>query len=456
MNAGFQPAFFVFSENPFRHISGGWSKTENETKEFRLDADSKRVNTRLSISRFVWGLPGVVTTWGLACHAEWDAEKYLLYSFGQVSLRPQLEIAETYDSNIFYAEDDPVDDFILSLRPGLSLVYGQKSDSYVSIRYTLDASMYAERNDLNNLGHLLGHQSRIKLARWTIQGTDTFNVTRALLGGSFTYIQKRIGLTSLNDAWRADYELSPRMMLGAKFGFDWADYDAADLGTAHLYDYMAYNVGARLGYLPAEKIVVFPEFTFGQAFLDANNPLAAQAPEVDSYSFGAGAEGEFTPKLSGMVSGGYEIRQYSDDSEIPDGWVADLRLRWQMRPKTTLTAGYRHFIQVSREARAIPFTAHRPLVTVEQELGTMGKWIVALDAYYQFNDYQGEFVDPGPPRRMVVREEDFLSTGLRVSWKWQPWLLATAVYDFRSYSDNLSSVPDYDLHRISLRLTAGY
>ncbi|MBL9127477.1 MAG: outer membrane beta-barrel protein [Verrucomicrobiales bacterium] len=402
-------------------------------------------------------LPGVaLSTIGLAAHAEWDAEKYLVYGFGQVSLRPQLEIGETYDSNIFYAEEDVVGDFVLSLRPGLSLVYGQKSDNYVSIRYTLDASVYADRDDLNNLGHLFGHQSRIRLARWTIQGTDNFAYTRALLGGSFTYIQKRIGLMSLTDAWRADYELSSRMMIGTKFGFDWADYDAADLGTVHLYDFMAYNIGARVGYLPADKIVVFPEFTYGQAFLEENNPQAAAAPEVDSYSMAIGAEGEFTPKLSGMVSGGYEIRRYSDDSDIPDGWVADSRLRWQMRPKTTLTVGYRHFIQVSREARAIPFTAHRPMVSIEQELGTMGKWLAAVDASYQFNDYQGEFVDAGPPRRMVVREEDFLSTSLRVSWKWQPWLLVTTAYDFRKYSDNLSGVPNYDLHRLSLRFTAGY
>jgi hypothetical protein len=246
------------------------------------------------------------------------------------------------------------------------------------------------------------------------------------------------------------------MILGGKFGFEMVDYDEADLGTSHIYDYTGYNVGARLGYLPSEKIVIFPEFTFGQSFLGANNARAAEAPDVDTFAFAFGAEGDFTPKLTGTVTGGYEMRNYSDDSEIPDGWVADFQLRWQARAKTTVSAGYRHFIQISREARAIPFTAHRPTASVVQELGTQGKWTVAADAYYQFNDYQGDFFDPGPPQAVVAREDDFLGAGLRASWRWQPWLVAAAVYEFRQYSDNIIGIPDYDLHRMSLRLTAGY
>ncbi len=413
------------------------------------------VNQRHSFPK-IWMIPGAVALLGNVCHAEWDAEKYLVYSVGAVSLRPQLEVGETYDSNVFYSETDEVDDFILTLRPGFAAVYGQKTDNYVSLRYTLDASFYANRDDLNNLGHLLTHQSRIRLARWTIQGTDNAAITRNLLGGGFSYIQKRVGLVSLTDNWRADYEISPKMILGGKLGFEMVDYDEGDLGTAHIYDYAGYNVGARLGYLPSQKIVIFPEFTFGQSFLGANNSRAPKAPDVDTFSFAFGAEGEFTPKLTGTISGGYEMRNYSDDSEIPDGWVADFQLKWLARAKTTVSAGYRHFIQISREARAIPFTAHRPTASVVQEFGTQGKWTAAADIYYQFNDYQGDFFDPGPPQAVVAREDDFLGAGLRASWRWQPWLVASAVYEFRHYSDNIIGIPDYDLQRFSLRLTAGY
>ncbi len=403
-----------------------------------------------------WLLPGAAVLAGLACHAEWDAEKYLVYSVGEVSIRPQLEVGETYDTNIFYAETDEVDDFILSVRPGVSLVYGQKADNYVSVRYTMDGSIYADRTDLNNVGHLFNHQSRFRQSRWTIQGTDNFAVTRTLLGGNFSYVQQRIGLVSLTDSWRADYEVSPKMILGGKVGFDMVNYDEADLDDYHIYDFLGYNVGARLGYLPSEKIVVYPEFVFGQNFLGRNDDSAPEAPEVNSFSFSAGAEGEFTPKLTGTVSGGYEIRKYSDDSDIPNGWVADFQLRWELRPKTTLSAGYRHFIQVSREARAIPYTAHRPTASLVQEVGTQGKWIVSLDGYYQFNDYQGDFVDPGPPQQIVARTDEYFGGGLRATWRWQPWLLATAAYEYRHYADNLIAVPNYDLQRVSLRLTAGY
>lgn len=426
--------------------------------------ESERRKTFIRANRFSgtgWMVSGVAALLAPSVFGEWDSEKYLVYSVGQISLRPQLEVGETYDSNVFYAEEDEVDDFILSVRPGLGLFYGHRTENFVSIRYTLDAAIYAERDDLDNLGHIFSHQSRLRLARWTIQGSDSFSITRTLLGGNLSYIQKRIGLVSLTDTWRADYEVSQRLLVGAKFGFDLVDYDALDLEQRFIYDYMGYNVGVRVGYLPSDKIVVYPEFTFGQSFLERNDPTMPEAPDVDTYSIAAGAEGEFTPKLSGTVSGGYEMRQYSDASDIPNGWVADFQLRWQVRPKTTLAGGYRHFIQLSREARAIPYTAHRPTLSLVQELGTKGQWTAAVDAYYQFNDYQGEFPDrnlevPNSPVEFITRTDDFLGFGARANWRWQPWLTFSGAYEFRKYSDNMQSVPDYDLHRFSLRATAGY
>jgi len=444
----------------FGHILHDMSETkESEPRKHPVRA------TGLSRRQFglgsAWVVSGVAAFLVPSALAEWDSEKYLVYSFGQLSLRPQLEVGETYDSNVFYSEEDEVSDFILSIRPGLSLFYGQKAENFISIRYTMDAAIYAERDDLDNLGHLFSHQSRFRLARWTLQGTDSFSVTKTLLGGNFSYVQKRIGLVSLTDLWRADYEISQRMVAGVKVGFDLVDYDALDLDQRYIYDYMGYSVGTRVGYLPSDKIVVYPEFTFGQSFLEGNDPSMPQAPDVDTFSISAGAEGEFSPKLTGTISGGYELRQYSDSSDIPNGWVADFQLRWQARAKTTVSGGYRHFIQLSREARAIPYTAHRPTASVVQELGTKGQWTVAVDAYYQFNDYQGEFPDrdtsvPNSPLEYVMRTDEFLGFGFRAIWRWQPWLTFSGTYDFRQYADNMKSIPDYDLHRFSIRATAGY
>ena len=436
----------------------------SETKESERRKHSARF-TGLSRRPFglgsAWVLSGMTVFLVPSAVGEWDSEKYLVYSFGQLSLRPQLEVGETYDSNVFYSEKDEVSDFILSVRPGLSLFYGQKTENFISIRYTMDAAIYAERDDLDNLGHNFSHQSRFRLARWTLQGSDSFSITKTLLGGNFSYVQKRIGLVSLTDLWRADYEISQRLVVGAKVGFDLVDYDALDLDQRFIYDYMGYNVGARVGYLPSDKIVVYPEFTFGQSFLEGNDSSMPKAPDVDTYSIAAGAEGEFSPKLTGTISGGYEMRQYSDSSDIPNGWVADFQLRWQVRAKTTISGGYRHFIQLSREARAIPYTAHRPTASVVQELGTKGQWTVAADAYYQFNDYQGEFPDrdievPNSPVEYIMRTDEFLGFGFRAIWRWQPWLTFSGTYDFRKYADNMESIPDYDLHRFSIRASAGY
>ncbi len=406
------------------------------------------------LSRRVWSsvLLGVLVAGGEA-QAEWDAEKYLIYSLGPVSLRPQLEVAETYDSNLFYAETDQVDDLVTTVRPGLVLFLGKAEEDFVSLRYTLDASLYSERDDLNNIGHGLVHRTRYRFARLTLQADDRLTITKSLLGGSFSYIQRRIGQVSLADTWRADYDLSPRTMVGLSASIDYTDYEANDLEPFHLYDHLSYSGGGRVGYRPSDKAVLYSEFTGGQSQLSKNSPLAREAANLSQYGFSAGAEGEFTPKLSGQISGGYEFRSYADDTEVPDGWIAGLQLTWRMRPKTLVSLSYRHWIQVSRESLGQVYNVHRPSVSVTQQFGSRGRWSAILDGYYQTHAYDRPFLVAGGP---VERDETLAGTALRLNYRWREWLTLSAQYDFRSYDDNLPSVPNYEVHRFMLRMAAGY
>ncbi len=390
---------------------------------------------------------------GLRSQAEFDSEKYLLYEVGPVTLRPRLEVEEGFNSNIFYAETNRIDDFYTFIRPGLGVVYGSKTDNYVSIGYTMEAAIYATRDDLDYLGHLLSHESRLRLGRILVTGRDRFSISRTTLGGNFSYVQRPVGLIALNDDWRADYDLSPKTTVGVGIGLDYADYDASDLGTFQLYDYLALQGSLRVGYLPSDKIVVFPQFTFGNTWLDPNQATAPDAPHLTAYGFNLGAEGEFTPKLTGSVTGGYEMREYSDGSEVPDGWVASLLLKWQPRVKTGVSVGFRHWIQSVRDASGIAYTADRLFVSVSQELGTQGRWSVSLAGYYQFHEYSEDYIIGGV---RVRRADDLGGFNVGGSYRWTPWLTAIVGYDFSAYSDNVPSIPDYDVHRISLRLSAGY
>lgn len=113
-----------------------------------------------------------------AARAEFDSEKYLVYPVGRITLRPQLEIAETYDSNLFYAETNRVEDLNTSIRPGLLAVYGERSENFFSLRYTLDGSLYLDRDDLNNFGHLIAHRSRFQLSLRAASGDRQFRPDR--------------------------------------------------------------------------------------------------------------------------------------------------------------------------------------------------------------------------------------------------------------------------------------
>ncbi|MBL9135246.1 MAG: outer membrane beta-barrel protein [Verrucomicrobiales bacterium] len=412
------------------------------------------------------GLASASLLLGWEGRAEFDAEKYLVYDFGKITLRPQLEVVETYDTNVRFNETDPIADLVTTVRPTLLGIYGDRTASYVSLKYSLDGTFYADNDQLNDLGHTITHQSRFRFSKLTIEGTDRFNTSRSLLGGTFSYIDERIGILTLSDQWRADYEISPKTVLGIKGLFDLADYDADDLAQAspspsqpvHLYDYMSYGGGVRFGYRPSEKITLYPEATAGISSLERNNTLAREAPDLNYYNFVIGAEGDFTPKLTGIVSGGYEIREYADGTDVPDGWVANLLMQWRPRAKTSLSVGYRHWIEVSREALGYIYNAHRPTVSIRQEFGTQGRWTAMLDGYYQIDDYDREVRDFGrdPSGPLVKRVDHLGGIGARLAYRWQPWFTVTAGYDFLMYEDNLAAVPNYEVHRFSLRLLAGY
>ncbi len=390
---------------------------------------------------------------GLTCHGAADPERYLLFSVGEVTLRPQLEIAETYDSNIFYKEEDPEDDFITSVRPGLRVVYGDLTENFISLRYTLDASFYADRHDLNNVGHFVSHQSRFAFARLTIQAEDEFSLTDGLLGGTYSYIERRVGQLAWSSNWRADYMISPRSLVGLSASVDWVEYDENDLAPFHLYDFVGYSGGLRVGYLPSERITIFPQVTYGRSTLSRNFETVANAPDLSHYGFSIGIEGEFTPKLSGLVSGGYEFRSYEDDTDVPDGWVANARLVWLARPKTTVTLGYRHWIHVSQEVFGYAATAHRVTLGIRQEIGTQGRWTANLFGWYQISNYERDVLLNG---REIQREDKLAGVTLSASYRWYSWLVASVAYDFRTLDDNIPTIQNYEVHRVSLRLLAGY
>lgn len=450
------PAFFIsgfrgdgvqrlgMQDQPFQARARGWNGKR----------DGHRISRRPPGRVWVVGVAGVVgCVAGTVCRGEFDSERHLLFHVGGVSLRPQLEVAGAYDSNLFYQEEDEEGDFITSVRPGLRIQYGTQDANYLSLRYTADASFYAERSDLDNLGHVMVHQSRFDWDRLRWTASDRFVVTRSLLGGTFSYIEKRVGLKSLDANWGVDYAMSPKMLAGVKLGMDWADYDAADLAPQHLYDYLMLSTGVRVGYQPSDRITVFPEFTFSRTDLGRNSSTVAEAPSMSGFAMALGAEGEFTPKLTGVVTGGYEIREYDDDSEIPDGWVSSFQVRWDARAKTAVTVGYRHMLRVSRELTGYSYTVYRPEVAVVQQLGTQGRWTASLDGYYEFNDYDRDIQVGG---EWISRSDRMWGTAVRATYRWQPWLTTSASYEFRTYDGNVPGIQDYEVHRFSLRLAAGY
>src|SRR5437899_1450655 len=83
---------------------------------------------------------------GLSAHAL-EPSDVLAFSVGPLLLRPQLSVNETYDSNVFYREQEAQSDFITHVVPGLNLFLGKRELNFISLSYTYDKAFYAQRTD---------------------------------------------------------------------------------------------------------------------------------------------------------------------------------------------------------------------------------------------------------------------------------------------------------------------
>lgn len=389
----------------------------------------------------------------LSASAEWDAEKYLVYGFGSLSLRPRLEVHETFDTNLFYQETNPDSDFITRVRPGLTLMLGKSGENSSSITYLTDIAEYAETDALDYIGHIVSHRAQFQQGRTTITGEDYLATSRSALGGTISYLRRPVGLLSLHDNWRINYEVSPKAILGLDLTHDYLDYEAADLTGSFLADFQTISGGLRAGYVFSERIVVYPQFTYRRTELFPNNPGARPPGVLSAYGVSLGAEGEFTPKLTGRIAGGYELREYSDGLPVPDGWIADASLRWQMRAKTMATLSFRHWITVAPDSLGTAYTGDRIAVSISQQFGTQGRWSATAEGYLQQHEYGDGFLLGGA---RVERADDMAGCTASTSYRWTPWLSTVADYLFGHYTDNIPGIPNYDVHRFTVRFVAGY
>lgn len=333
---------------------------------------------------------------GLASDAAAAAGNGIRLGGSEGRLHPFLEVEGRYDSNVlFETSGEAVDDFILHVRPGVTL--DVPGDTELTLRGVLDWAQYlGVSGDTTDLSKLYGEASigirANKRGAIGLELTDDFrrtNGTTALsLGSAVVSNDNRLHVAV---PWKPGGGALVLTVAG-----DWRletfetflSGDVCDPGstlpecnTATLAD-LGYNeVGAsaelKWKFLPRTAAVVDAGW-----FARLPNDTALSA-EVSGLRTEVGLTGLVSPRLAGTLKAGYG-RTFGDVEK--NTWLASAELEWLASETTSARLGYSHDVGVDPGLVLSVYLAHRAYAEAKVLLG--GRVAAKLLGQVDNRDYQ--------------------------------------------------------------------
>lgn len=389
-----------------------------------------------------------------------EPEKWLVYELDPVVIRPRLNLAETYNDNIYY-DDDKEDDFITTVSPGLNFLLGREDASFINLDYSYGHLFYLDNSDQSADIHAAVLKTRYAGNKLTIDGTDEVRYLTSIVEGGTD--EGFLNRSAKVDRWVIGLDHTVDYQFTEKTGaYVQGEYDSLDYAEgANLYDRDTYRGTFGFAYNYSPKTRFFGEVYLGETSVDNNDPTLRVGPSADFYGAFVGARGEFTSRLSGTLKVGYELNSFSDDSPSPDIPVAELSLDYRFSAKTKATLAYVHRSYISVQRAAEIYTSDRVGFNIEQMIGTSGRFFANLGASYQINNYDYRAAIPAAtPVQAVPVSPDRLDERYRLTagltYEFKLWLKGGLNYEFLKSQSDSSTVTDYDINRVTLGLSIGY
>lgn len=384
-------------------------------------------------------LTGVATCWAL------EPSDILLYSKGSYSLRPHLDLTETFSDNIYYDDSENArSDFLTTISPGFIFQLGLESANYISFSYFFDRLQYLDETELNANQHRLDLDSHVLFNRLTIDGRDQWHFLSSPLGGGISLNRLRVDRVSFFDEYRLTYEFTERTGAYIQGTHSTLDYE----DDLPLFDLTTLIATAGFQYKAFSRSFLFGEIYYGRTSVNPNE-MDFQPPHATFLGGFLGARGSFTEKLTGSLKVGYETREFSDGSSGGDVPVVQMELIEQFTEKTGLTLSYTRSQQISVQYARTAYTSDTVGASLRQEIGNDGRFYGVLRGTYAMSDFEpNEFFDD--------RSDQLLVVGVDFTYDFKLWLQGRLGYDHERLSSDLPDIKDYAVNRVILGLSIGY
>jgi len=386
-----------------------------------------------------------------------EADDLLLFNWGSLTIEPQLSIEEEYHDNIFYQSRNQETDLISTLSPGVTLLWGRRSENHIILDYALSQHFYAERTDLDDDEHLIELNTLFEGDRLSLTGRDRIQILSSPIGGETRILDPETGdrpLTgegenierlTIYDNYTLRYNVSEKTGLYARGTHNSYDFERG----VRFFDVQTFSGAAGFAHKPFAKIDFFGEVVYGRTSSSPNTP----SPDFADLTFiggGAGARGSFTSKIDGTLRLGYEAREYEDGSGKSSSPVVNLALNYRYSTKTSVALNYYRRQDVSVQFEQQSYAADVVSLQLTQALGRQGKWRASLGGYYARYDYEPSAFNP--------RDRDYnrYSINFSLAYQIQLWLSTSLGFERSQFIGGSSTVSSYDVNRATLRVSVGY
>jgi hypothetical protein len=370
----------------------------------------------------------------------------LFFRAGPLTARPQLALTETFNDNIFYYTDRRVSDFITVISPGVKLQLGSPERNFIGLTYTYDRLFYLDNDILNTGQHSLDLRSQLEGQRLKLNGGNRIQLLSSPLGGvERVIVGRNIDRTVHDHTYTLTYEISTKTETYLRGSYYASDYQAG----ITLYDIDTITGTAGFGFQAFPKTFLFGEAHYGSTGTTPNSPLLPDNPDLTFVGGFVGARGNFTEKLTGTVKLGYEAREFSDDTPVPNSPIVNLSLNHRFSENTALTLSYSRLGNVSVQYGRRTYNADSMGVQLTQIFGASRKWQATVGGNYALYAYERSVLAPAV-------EYDYLRASFNLAYRIQLWLTASLGYDFESVMSDARGVVDYNVSRVNLRLAIGY
>lgn len=232
------------------------------------------------------------------------------------------------NDNVFLSHTGEKSDTIFDLVPGLSYEYGKNSLTNGKVAISEDWQTYASESKLN---------------------TGLFNAL-----GTLNYSDDKLKLDALGSYAQADQAtrdvrqvgtLVKRDLYHAEGKSEWVVTEKTSVGVGAIYDDTEYKKAGYVNWQWTEIPLnyyykVEPKVDLSAGFRYRNNQLGAGGIDSNDYFYNVGARGEFTPKLTGTFTIGYNRRELSSGKSRTEGGLGiDSTFTYDFSPKTTVNFG---------------------------------------------------------------------------------------------------------------------